>query len=63
MVNLSQELECNVKIKRDNSDETVNLVQTQDLKENINTENTQLDSVNKVVETRRTSTRTKKLQL
>jgi hypothetical protein len=62
MVNLSQELECEVKIKRDNSDEVVNLVQTQDIKENIKTEkrDSQLDGVNKVVETNRTSTRNKK---
>jgi hypothetical protein len=51
-----------VQITRDNSEEIVNLVHTQEFVESINTEesDTQGNSVNKIVKSRRTSTRTKK---
>jgi len=52
---VSQELECDGEKKGVNKDETVILEQTQDI-----TNNTQTRSVDKTVETRRTSTRNKK---
>ena len=52
---VSQELECDGEEQGVNKDETVILEQTQDI-----TENTQSGSVDKTVETCRTSTRNKK---
>ena len=52
---VSQELECGGDKKGVNEDKTVVLEQTQDI-----TDNTQSESVDKIVETRRTSTRNKK---
>jgi len=52
---VSQELECDGEEEGVNNDENVILEQTQDI-----TDNTQSGSVDKTVETRRTSTRNKK---
>jgi len=51
---VSQELECGGDKKGVNEDKTVVLEQTQDI-----TDNTQSESVDKIVEARRTSTRNK----
>ena len=52
---LTQELECDEENKGVNEDKSVIFEQTQDI-----TDNTQPDSVDKLIETHRTSTRNKK---